>query len=113
MAGLGASLVGFTVIYGILLQALLPLATVSDRWEALRFAFSHSLRNFLPLLSPLFRFAPYPEGQKSWYYRKIDELGMLDVPFGWFAGLGILQTIIGSVLLFLLLLGLRNRFRLK
>ncbi len=72
-----------------------------------------SLKNSIPLLGSLFRFAPAPEGHVSWFQRYYDTLEEHPATVDWLIGLGVVQNIFGGVLLFLFLLALRNRFRLK
>jgi len=76
-------------------------------------AFSLSVFNFLPLLGGLFRFAKTPDDHVSGFsaaYGRLAEKG-LDVDL--MVWLNVFQNIIGAVLLFLFLLALRNKFRLK
>lgn len=76
-------------------------------------AFSLSVFNFRPMLGGLFRFAKTPKIHDSEFtlaYGRLADKG-LDVDL--MVWLNVLQNIIGAVLLFLFLLALRNKFRLK
>jgi len=84
--------------------------TLEDR---LWFAADFSFRNMLPLFGSLFRFTVAPEGHVSWYQRTYNCLRDARVDIDRLVALGIFQNLIGTVLLFLLLLALRNKFRLK
>ncbi|MEL6947323.1 MAG: pentapeptide repeat-containing protein [Pseudomonadota bacterium] len=77
------------------------------------FAASLSASNTVPLLGSLFRFASVPKDHVSAYDRRYNELKKAGLPVDWIVRLSVLQSIIGGILLFLFLLALRNRFRLR
>ncbi|MEP3524870.1 MAG: hypothetical protein ABJN24_05535 [Hyphomicrobiales bacterium] len=106
-SGLAGSLSLFFVLYAVLISKFLTIA------ETLCFAFFHSFKNFVPFLGSLFRFAARPEGHPSGYDEIFHELAHDGGPVDWLVYLGIFQNFFGLILLFLLLLGLRNKFRLK
>ncbi|TDH38654.1 hypothetical protein E2A64_06025 [Pseudohoeflea suaedae] len=81
--------------------------------EDWKFSAFLSLKNSIPLLGSLFRFAPAPEKHVSWFQQYYDGLEQHTATVDWLIGLGVVQNIFGGVLLFLFLLALRNRFRLK
>lgn len=95
---------------GICLYLIRDALTLTDR---LWFAADFSFRNMLPLFGSLFRFAVAPEGHVSWYQKTYDRLATTGVDIDRLIVLGIFQNLIGTVLLFLFLLALRNKFRLK
>ncbi|MEP4703707.1 MAG: pentapeptide repeat-containing protein [Hyphomicrobiales bacterium] len=107
LACLLISLVVFIAPYFWMVRSFLPTS------EAIWFGFGHSWRNFMPLLSSLFRFAARPEGHPSGYDEIFHKLAHDGGPLDLLVYLGIFQNFIGLILLFLLLLGLRNKFRLK
>lgn len=104
---LGASYLAFAAACLYLIRDTL---TLTDR---LWFAADFSFRNMLPLFGSLFRFAPAPQDHVSWYQKTYDRLAAAGVDIDRLISLGIAQSLIGTVLLFLFLLALRNRFRLK
>ena len=89
------------------------LASIASRFEAIVFSAFLSLKNTIPLLGSLFRFAPAPEEHASWFQRYYDTLKDHPATVDWLISLGVVESILGGVLLFLFLLALRNRFRLK
>jgi len=89
------------------------LATISSRFEALLFSTVLSLKNAIPLLGSLFRFAPAPEGHKGWFQSYYDTLKGHPATVDWLIGPGVVESIFGGVIVFLFLLALRNKFRLK
>lgn len=89
------------------------LATISSRFEAIAFSTLLSLKNTIPLLGSLVRFAPSPEKHKGWFQRYYDTLTGHQSTVDWLISLGVVQNILGGVLLFLFLLAVRNKFRLK
>ena len=103
-----ASWAAFTAISAWLISSVRELGL--EGWE---FSALLSLKNSIPLLGSLFRFAPAPEGHVSWFQRYYDMLEKYPATVDWLIGLGVVQNIFGGVLLFLFLLALRNRFRLK
>lgn len=72
-----------------------------------------SFKNSIPLLGSLFRFAPAPQEHVSWFQGYYDTLVGYPATVDGLRSLGVAQNIFGGVLLFLFLLALRNRFRLK
>ncbi len=103
---LGVSFLTFAAACPYLIRSAL---TLTDR---LWFAADFSFRNMLPLFGSLFRFAPAPKDHLSWYQKTYDRIGDAGVDIDRLISLGIVQNLIG-VLLFLFLLALRNKFRLK
>jgi len=105
---LTASLLGFSVAYFYLTDSV--LGTPAGIW----FAFIYSLRHTFPLVNSFYRFAVKPfEDYESGFQQ---QFGVVEKAIGnidSFTHLAILQQFIGLVLLFLLLLALRNTFRLK
>lgn len=83
--------------------------------DRLCFAASFSFRNLFPLFNSLFRFAPMPEKHDPWYQNTYDGLYNTHTAtdIDRLLALGFVESVIGTVLLFLLLLALRNKFRLK
>jgi hypothetical protein len=67
----------------------------------------------LPLFGSLFRFAAAPKDHISWYQKTYDKLAIAEINIDRLISLGIGQNLVGTVLLFLFLLALRNKFRLK
>lgn len=92
------------------LYKIWPALEPTDR---LWFAADFSFRSLTPLFGSLFRFAPAPQDHISWYQKTYNDLGAAGVDIDGLVTLGIAQSVIGTVLLFLLLLALRNKFRLK
>lgn len=105
----------FAVANVVVVQIGAPatLAIISSRFEAMMFSAVLSLKNAIPLLGSLFRFAAAPESHKGWFQTYYDTLKQHTATADWLIGLGVLESIIGGVLLFLFLLALRNKFRLK
>ena len=77
------------------------------------FAFWQSFKNMIPFLNSLIRFASRPDEFKSTYELAFNQLQVKGAPIEFFIYAGIFQNFIGLIFLFLLLLGLRNKFRLK
>lgn len=120
LSWLATSFAAFWFVYAplILLNAM-PLE------KSIWFATEYSARNTVPLTNTLFRFALAPTDYKSGFVARMDEVhaatsevttdgsmaagGLMD----WIIGFSIAQQIIGAILLFLLILGLRNKFRMK
>ena len=103
---LGVSFLSFAAACLYLIRDTL---TWTDR---LWFAADYSFRNMLPLFGTLYRFAPAPQNHVSWYQNTYDRLRDAGVDIDRLISLGIAQSLIGTVLLFLFLLALRNKFRL-
>lgn len=104
---LGISLAAFIVPYAWMVCSFLKKS------DAFYFALAHSWRNFTPLTNSLFRFSTRPEDHPSGYDKIFHDLAHDDGPVDLLINIGIFQNFIGLILLFLLLLGLRNKFRLK
>jgi hypothetical protein len=112
----GASIGLFAFLNTALIQIAAPqlCSTIAGRGETLIFSVTLSLKNSLPLLGSLFRAVPAPDDFEGWFQRYYNPLGQNHpAAVDWLVGLGVLQAIFGGVLLFLFLLALRNRFRLK
>lgn len=111
--GFIASFAAFAVAY------TLPLLGKVGFEQAVVFAVEYSAHNFFPLLNTLFRFALTPSGFTTGFETRLDAIhrqlfihGQTGL-FDWIVAASVLQQLVGGVLLFLLLLGLRNKFRLK
>ena len=112
--GFVASLFAFAAAYAL---PLLLLGKVGF-WQAMAFAAEYSAHNFIPLLNTLFRFALAPSGYTTGFETR---LGALHRALFIHARRPIrldhrrfhFSAALRGVLLFLLLLGLRNRFRMK
>lgn len=97
------------------------LYLVAVFWGQLRYpnsdevylALQLSMRNFLPFFGSLFRFSPRPKEHNSAFMNTYHDLVNKGLDADWLVAIGIVQNIIGAVLLFLFLLALRNKFRLK
>ena len=106
--GFAASLFGFGAFYSGMLVDRMPLG------QRLVFALEYSWRNTVPFFNTLFRFALKPEGFASGFDRHLKDASLAIGPdFDWIVAASVFQQLFGGVLLFLLLLGLRNKFRLK
>ena len=56
----------------------------------------------------------FPKTDKEdWFERNYSDYGQIDRLLDWLYWPSVIQSTIGAILLFLFLLGLRNRFRLK
>ena len=113
--GFVASLFAFASAYA--LPLLLPGKV--GFLQAVGFAAEYSGHNFMPLLNTLFRFALTPSGYTTGFETRLDAIhrqlfihGQSGL-FDWIVAASVFQQLFGGVLLFLLLLGLRNKFRLK
>jgi len=106
-----ASLVGFFVGYVAILLSYISSMTVW--WDALKFSAIHSFQNAVPIFGTFFRFAAKPEGKSGFYAETYAKLTTDNGAFEWLYWGGVIQSIFGAVLLFLFLLALRNKFRLK
>ena len=102
--------VSFLSIWGLCLFLIRDTLTPEDR---LWFAADFSFRNMLPLFGSLFRFAAAPKDHISWYQKTYHKLAIAEINIDRLISLGIGQNLVGTVLLFLFLLALRNKFRLK
>lgn len=90
------------------------LLSVMPLEKSLAFILEYSAHNTLPLTNTLFRFALTPKEYASGFEASMTKIfatagGVSD----WLVFFSVIQQAIGAILLFLLLLGLRNRFRLK
>ena len=84
-----------------------------DFWQNIGLSFTISARNLIPFFNSLSRFAPSPKGYESWFQKSMNRLETESVNIDFLTFFGIIEQLIGAILLFLLLLGLRNKFRLK
>ena len=107
LAWLGGTIGVFTLLYTLLVGVKLPPI------EAAWFGFLLSLKNALPFLGTITRFAPAPEGHVTWFAERMNSLTEPWINADWLIGLGVFQSLLGLFFFFFLLLGLRNRFRLK
>ena len=110
---MGVSFGFFLFFYAFALARILPLAERMEGNDIVWLAGELSFRNSVPLIGTAFRFAISPEGQQTWFeenYERFAEVAGTFEPLHW---LSMSQSLIGAILLFLFLLGLRNRFRLK
>ncbi len=106
--GFIASFVLFTALYSGLLVDRIGMGL------RLVFSLEYSWHNTLPFLNTLFRFALRSADYSSGFELRLKQVQeTIGLDFDWFVLASVIQQIFGGVLLFLLLLGLRNRFRLK
>ena len=86
-----------------------------EGWSGLFVAAQLSFQNSLPFISSIGRFAAQPntDGYVSWFQQQINEISEIHGGFDHFLIPSIIQQAIGAILLFLLILGLRNVFRMK
>ena len=103
----GISYCGFTFCYALKARTLLEVA------ESFDFALGYSFRNVFPFLGSLFGAVFHPKEHKSRFEEIFEKLAPQRELVDWLVTVGFVQNAIGAVLLFLLLLGLRNKFRLK
>ncbi|MEO0385714.1 MAG: hypothetical protein AAF234_19435 [Pseudomonadota bacterium] len=104
---LGASFATFAAIYS--LMAALPIGG----WQSLAFGITYSFKNSLPFLGTLTRSVPSPEGHVSWFALQLQAIKEAQPGPDWFTVLGTGQAMLSLFFFFFLLLGLRNKFRLK
>lgn len=104
---LAASYLGFATHYVWWLQRYVPAP------DAAHFAWWFSLKNTIPFLGSLFRFAPAPEGHVSRFDQVFAQAADTGLNVDAVIQTGVFQSVLGAVFLFFLLLGLRNKFRLK
>lgn len=98
----------------VFLYAFLVLTSAMPVENSLEFAAAYSLLNAIPLISTLARFSIKPEEHSSGFDLLISDVShKAGSVMDWVMVLGMVQQAIGAILLFLLFLGLRNRFRLK
>lgn len=81
--------------------------------KAFSFSAFHSLFNVVPLIGGLFRSAAMPKGHETWYDKTYHELIHDGFNANYLTVFSTLQQFLGIIFLFLLVLGLRNKFRLK
>lgn len=107
--GFATSIYLFAFIYS------LCIPTNALPWQQIRgVALENSLRNFVPALNSLLRFTPIPVEYKSGFQHIMSNIAALPGnPLDTLIWLSVIQQAIGAILLFLLLLGLRNKFRMK
>jgi len=109
MVGLAISFLGFAATYFWIIGNGL-----TDMREKIGFVAELSARTFLPLVNSLFRFTPVPgNGHESSFQKTFHEIAHAGVNIELLTWLGVAQQFLGIILLFLLLLALRNKFRLK
>lgn len=104
---MAVSFVGFAACYAWWLQRYVALP------DAMHFTWLFSIKNSIPFLGSLFRFAPVPDGHESRFdtiYEAASGAGLNVDALVW---TGVTQSLVGGVFFFFLLLGLRNKFRLK
>ena len=97
----------FAAIYT--LMAALPIGG----WNSLWFGITYSLKNSLPFLGTITRSVPSLDGHTSWFANQLGKFENVQPGLDWLTVLGTGQAILSLTLFFFLLLGLRNRFRLK
>lgn len=97
----------FAIYYATQVNSLLKSAEMND------FALGYSFRNVFPFLGSLLGAVFHPADHKSGFEKIFEKLGPKPELIDWLVTVGFVQNAIGAVLLFLLLLGLRNKFRLK
>ncbi|MEO0546729.1 MAG: hypothetical protein AAF035_07250 [Pseudomonadota bacterium] len=113
LAALAASFISFFFLYAAI--TVLSLGRYAEpaidgmAWFAALF----SAKSTLPLVGSLFRFTSSPTEYVSSYQRIYDGLGFSTGTVDLLIFFSVIQSIIGGILLFLFLLALRNRFRLR
>lgn len=103
----------FMAIYYSTIYCWVETTTKTTSWKQLAFALELSIRNVVPVLGGLFGALPRPADHSSSFMTTYLDLAHNGVDADWLVVIGIVQNIIGAVLLFLFLLALRNKFRLK
>lgn len=104
---LAGSFATFAAIYS--LMAALPIGG----WQSLAFGITYSFKNSLPFLGTLTRSVPSPEGHVSWFALQLQAIKDAQPGPDWFTILGTGQAMLSLFFFFFVLLGLRNKFRLK
>lgn len=104
---LAGSFATFAAIYS--LMAALPIGG----WQSLAFGLTYSFKNSLPFLGTLTRSVPSPEEHISWFAVQLQAIKDAQPGPDWFTVLGTAQAMLSLFFFFFLLLGLRNKFRLK
>ena len=89
------------------------LIQATGNWDHWWFGAELALRNGLSILGTLFRFAVRPEGHEGWFIGAYDDAIQAGASGDVLVYIGIFEQLFSSVLLFLFLLALRNKFRLK
>ena len=103
-----ASFVGFAIAYDLVIGRMVSHA------ERMTFVWEHSFKNFVPLFTSLFKIGDRPDGHKTPYDLAFENLKDISTDaIDTIMALAFIQQFIGVVLLFLFLLALRNKFRLK
>lgn len=120
LSGYGQSvtrpLVGFcaSFVVSAIYYALFVLTQAMPLEKSLGFSAEYSFRNTFPLTNTLFRFALQPNDYESEFETRMSLVAnSASVWMDAIIHFSVAQQAIGAVLLFLLLLGLRNRFRMK
>lgn len=103
----------FMVVHYSIVYCWVETTTKTTSWNQLGFALEMSIRNVIPVLGGLFGALPRPTNHQSSFMTTYLDLARNGVDADWLVIIGIVQNIIGAVLLFLFLLALRNKFRLK
>lgn len=101
------SFVGFAAYYAWSLQRYVAMP------DAAHFSFLFSIKNSIPFLGSLFRFAPVPKGYESRFDTIYQAASGAGLNVDALVSTGVTQSLVGGVFFFFLLLGLRNKFRLK
>ncbi|MEM1285226.1 MAG: hypothetical protein AAGH43_07540 [Pseudomonadota bacterium] len=91
------------------LMAVLPIGG----WNSLWFGTTYSFKNSLPFLGTITRSVPSLDGHTSWFAKQLGKFEGVQPGLDWLTVLGTGQAILSLIFFFFLLLGLRNRFRLK
>lgn len=102
-----ASFVGFATHYAWWLNRYVPMEDAGD------FAFWFSLKNTVPFLGTLFRFVAEPENYTSQFDKVYSAAADAGLNVDALIHTGLFQGVLSLIFFFFLLLGLRNRFRLK
>ena len=102
-----ASFLGFATHYAWWLNRYVPMEDAGD------FAFWFSLKNTVPFLGTLFRFVAEPENYTSQFDKVYSAAADAGLNVDALIHTGLFQGVLSLILFFFLLLGLRNRFRLK
>lgn len=107
---LGASWLTFAFIYYMFTWPK-PL----EGWDGALFVLLYSAHNSIPFAGAITRATPGPTDTAyvSFFEGKLNELYSASADFTWITGLAFAQQIISAILFFLLILGLRNVFRMK
>ena len=102
-----ASFLGFATHYSWWLNRYVLMEDAGD------FAFWFSLKNTVPFLGTLFRFVAEPENYTSQFDKVYSAAADAGLNVDALIHTGLFQGVLSLILFFFLLLGLRNRFRLK